>query len=129
MPASSLQYSQEEHPSDQAKTRIGFPDGHSFLRIFSDTFRDLYRVQSDAAAATFARNMESIVPLFAPVGPDYLLAQLPERGVSQSIHYLSTVSDTVSVIVRMQYQLFAWNLGCLVSPWINLSAQTAPVEP
>lgn len=73
--------------------------------ILSEAARDLLAVQSELAAASFAKALTSLVPAFAPGDPSYMLQQVPAEFKRESERWMQGFMASLSVMLRAQRQM------------------------
>ena len=74
-------------------------------QLVAEATRELLSIQSDLAAASFAKVVTSLVPAFSPGNPSYALWQLPadyQAELERGVHALMT---SVGVLSRLQQQM------------------------
>lgn len=73
--------------------------------ILSDAAKDLLAIQSDLAAASFAKVITSLVPAFAPGDPRYTLWQWPADYQAEMERWVHALMTSVGVLSRAQQRL------------------------
>ena len=73
--------------------------------ILSDAAKDLLAIQSELAAASFAKVLTSLVPAFAPGDPSYALWQMPADYQAEMERWVHALMTSVGVLSRVQQQM------------------------
>lgn len=74
-------------------------------KLLAEASRELLTVQSDLAAASFAKTMTSLVPAFAPGDPGYAFWQWPADYQAELERWVHAMMTSVGVLSRVQQQL------------------------
>lgn len=75
------------------------------VHIVSDSAKELFTIQSELAAAAFAKTMTSLLPAFAPGDPSYALWQLPAEFKVESERWVHGLMASLGVFTRLQQQM------------------------
>lgn len=78
--------------------------------ILTDALGELSQLQLGACSSSFAQNLASLVPIFAPAGTEYFLKTMPQFLGNQATGALRVLADSAVVISHTQQRLLEWQL-------------------